>query len=638
MCGIAGFLGDFEPGLLNDMQRRLSHRGPDGYGVWQDESAGVGLAHRRLSIIDLSDGASQPMKAVGQRYTITYNGEIYNYRALAKELKAKGYSFNENSDTAVLCPLYDLYGPAMLEKLEGMYAFAIWDAKERTLFVARDHIGIKPVYYGEVEQGFVFGSELKSLLGVPGLNRNVDGRALGEYLTYLWTPSARTMLAGVKKLRPGHYAKVSVDRGTTSLEVKRWYWPPQAKIVGGVPEYDDDKTPEQLRELLDRVVEEQCVSDVPLGAFLSGGVDSSALVASMCAVGQKPAQTYCITFDDGAGMTREGFGEDIEFARMVAERYDVQLNEVRVDASAVLGRLPGLAAILDEPQADPAPLFVEDIAQAARADGIKVLMSGTGGDDVFSGYRRHVTARYRQWLGIMRRPAAGIVGLGGGVARRAGMGTVARRASRLSGLLAAGEDEFLKLAFTTNSTPDAWKLLRREWRDMLRKNWRTDLDMAIEESRGEDLVNRLLYAELFGFLPDHNLNYGDKASMVAGVEVRVPLTDRRLMQFMADVPPEVKLRGTRAKAFFKDSQRERLPAEVLDRSKTGFGAPVRGWLTGNGKALVEETLFGGGIAAQWYDMKAVGTFWQRTLNGEIDGAYTILALCMAVWWSEGLSE
>lgn len=635
MCGIAGYLGPkFGPELLESMLCRLAHRGPDGEGEWSDAEAGVGLGQRRLSIIDLSTAASQPMHAVKNRYTITFNGEIYNYKALAQELKAKKYVFNENSDTAVLCPLYDLYGPKMLDKLEGMFAFAIWDAQERELFVARDHVGIKPLYYAEVGGGICFASELKALLDVKGLKRTIDGKALAEYVTYLWTPSERTMLDGVKKLRPGHYMSCKLAGKKVMINHARWYAPPQAPMVDGKPVYDYSKTPEQLLRLLDDVVDEQCVADVKLGAFLSGGVDSSALVASMCATGNKPAQTYCITFD-GAGMASEGFGEDIDYARMVAKRYNVNLNEVRVDAVGILDRLPGLSAMLDEPQADPAPLFVQDITAQARADGIKVLMSGTGGDDVMSGYRRHLTARMRHKLGFMRGPAANLVGLAGQFVE----GSNKRRAQRLCGLLGASDDEFLHLAFSTNSQPDAWQLLNKDWRRELEQDWHNDLDLAASESAGQDPVNRLLYAELFGFLPDHNLNYGDKASMASGVEVRVPLTDRRLMDFMADVPPEKKLAGTRLKAFFKDSLSTRLSADVLDRSKSGFGAPVRGWLTGTGRGLVEDTLFGqgrNGIASEWFDEARVREFWKATQAGKVDGAYTMLALCMAVWWNDKL--
>ncbi|MBI1309555.1 MAG: asparagine synthase (glutamine-hydrolyzing) [Proteobacteria bacterium] len=626
MCGIAGFLGGFKPALLEDFCERLAHRGPDGYGVWKDAKAGVGLAHRRLSIIDLSNAASQPMQAVDGRYVVTFNGEIYNYQSLVPVLRAQGYAFNEHSDTAVLAPLYDLYGEGMMDKLEGMFAFAIWDREKGELFCARDHAGIKPFYYANSEKGLVFASELKALAGVEGLERGVDAHGLAEYLTFLWTPSERTMVRGVKKLRPGHWLRARAGKGGVKLEGGRWYAPPQAPLTSEGPAYDGSKTAEGLRDVFDAVVKEQCVSDVPVGAFLSGGVDSSAIVASMAASGVDVAGAYCISFA-GAGMASEGFGEDIDYAREVAERYDIMLSEVRVDAAGVLGRLPGLAELLDEPTADPAPLFVEDIARAARSDGLKLLMSGTGGDDVMSGYRRHVTARLRQRLGALRHPAAAMLQ---GAAKMLPQGAKQRRAGRLARLLGVSEERFLREAFMTNSQPDAWELLHPDLRAQVAAGWHTDLDLAAEESAGQDLVNRLLYAELFGFLPDHNLNYGDKASMAAGVEVRVPFTDRRLLAWMADVDPAVKMRGFDAKAMFKESQKERLPERVLTRSKSGFGAPIRSWLVGDGRALVEDTLMGG--QAEWFDAQAVQDFWRRTREGKVDGAYTVLALCMACWW------
>lgn len=630
MCGIGGFFGNFQPSLLEDIQQRMAHRGPDGFGIWKDGKAGVGLAHRRLSIIDLSTAASQPMRAVGGRYTIVFNGEIYNFKELASELKAKGYEFNENSDTAVLCPLYDAYGPEMLDRLEGMFAFAIWDGARRELFVARDHAGIKPLYYALTPKGLVFASEMKALHGIEGLDLTPDARAMGEYLTYLWTPGERTMVNGIRKLKPGHWmlAKNAGKGRGVKLEMARWYMPPLPPIVDGIPVYDASRTPQELLNLFDFVVREQCVADVPLGAFLSGGVDSSAIVASMCEQGLKPRKAYCIGFE-GVGMAGEGFSEDIDFARDFAKHHKVMLNEVRVDALGILGRLPALAALLDEPTADPAPLFVEDIARQARADGIKVLMSGTGGDDIMTGYRRHTTARMREYMGPLRVLAA----IGSGFAARFVQGSTRRRAQRLAGLFAADDERFLRLAFSTNSQPYAWTLLRPEFREEISRGWVNALDEAAEASRGHTLVNRVLFAELFGFLPDHNLNYGDKASMAAGVEVRVPFTDRRLLSFMAGVDPAMKMHGLREKAFFKESQRGRIPESILNRSKTGFGAPIRSWLVGPGKKAVEDALFAD-ISGTVLDRVAVQNFWQKTQRGEVDGAYTVLAMCMMVWWLE----
>ena len=603
-------------------------------GTWVDAHAAVGLAHRRLSIIDLSPAASQPMSSVRGRYQVILNGEIYNYKSLQR-LLGDTYEFNRNSDTAILGPLFDRSGPDMLDELEGIFALAIWDREKRELFLARDHAGIKPLYYARTPAGLVFASELKALVGLPGVDLSPDPTALADYLTLLWSPGERTPVSGIKKLLPGHWLKATLGKNErqVALRTERWYAPPQASLTKGRHGYDDHLSPADLQDLLDVVVAEQCTSDVPVGAFLSGGVDSSALVASMvqnarCGSGPAPAMTYCIGFQ-GQGMEAEGFSDDLTHARAVAKQLGVPLTPLVVRSEDVLARLPLLAALLDEPTADPAPLFVQDICARARADGIKVLLSGSGGDDVMTGYRRHLTARLRQRLGPLRRPAALALSASSHVLRGASF----RRSSRLAGLLRGGDEEFLLRAFTANSDPEAWRLLKPEWRKELADGWHNGLTQARDECRGQDLVNRLLYMELFGFLPDHNLNYCDKASMANGVEVRVPLIDRRLLSFMARVDPARKLDGLRLKAFFKDAVAGRLPDSVVRRQKTGFGAPIRGWLTSNGpgRKLVEDALFSP-EAADWFDLDAVRTLWRRTSAGEVDGAYTVLALAMCGWW------
>lgn len=639
MCGIAGYLGNWHESMLGKLAAGMAHRGPDGEGLWFDARAKIGLAHRRLSIIDLSSAASQPMESLNGRYQTVFNGEIYNYKAIAEELKAAGYKFNTRSDTAVLAPLYDHHGPAMLAKLEGIFAFAIWDAKERTLLVVRDHLGIKPLYYSHNAQGFTFASELKTLLPLLE-DAALDPIAMAEYLTFLWTPGERTMLNSVRKVRPGHYlmlkSEANASKGTVQLQDFRWYAPPQPALAGeatevGKPLYDDTKTPQQLLAALDAVVAQQCTSDVPVGAFLSGGVDSSAIVASMVATGNAPANTYCIGFEGPAGAA-EGFEDDMAFAAKVAKHLKVPFTPIVMELDPLLKRLPTLPHMLDEPTADPAPLLVEDIAARARADGITVLLSGAGGDDVLSGYRRHQAARMREFLGSTLCQVAGQ----GLVALELFLnGRHKRRIQRLQNLLASDDNSFLLHAFTTNSQPDAWKLLKPDHRHHMHDGWSNALTAAREECTGQSLLNRLLYMELFGFLPDHNLNYTDKAAMRAGVETRVPLTDRRILSFMADVPPEKKLRRSTPKWFFKQAVSPRLPPQVIARSKTGFGAPIRAWLTtGVGRSMMEEALFDSPFSEEWYHRPAVEFFWKQTINGQLDGSYTALAIAMQVWWAK----
>jgi asparagine synthase (glutamine-hydrolysing) len=635
MCGIAGFLGDYPARLLTDFATRLAHRGPDGEGVWSDPEQGAGLAHRRLSVIDLSAAASQPMTAVAGRYRIVFNGEIYNFRRLQKELGA--YDYNRDSDTAVLAPLYDRHGPAMLQRLEGMFAFALWDRARRELFIARDHAGLKPLYYATTRKGLVFASELKALIGVDGVDADPDAAALADYLTLLWSPGERTPLRGIRKLPPGHWMRARRAAGGVRLEIERWHAPPQARLENGVPKYDEALHPRQLLALLDDVVAEQCASDVPVGAFLSGGLDSSALVASMVANAERgrgppPAMTYCIGFA-GAGMRAEGFGDDLTYAKIVAKRLKAPLTPMLVDEAAILAGLPGLARMLDEPTADPAALFVRDICAQARVDGVTVLLSGAGGDDVMTGYRRHLTARLRQQLACGR----GLVSMA--VKAGSGCGLLSsaqkRRAAQLAELLRGDDEAFLLRAFRTNSDSDAWRLLRPELRARLAEDATDALTRAMRESAGQDLVDRMLHMELAGFLPDHNLNYGDKASMSVGVEVRAPFTDRRMLDFMARVSPRRKLRGWRLKAFLKEAMATRLPRAVIHRGKTGFGAPIRSFLTGSGRELVEDALLGD-RASDWFDRAAVEELWRRTSAREADGAYAVLAACMCVWWRESV--
>lgn len=628
MCGISGYFGSFSPNLLTTFTKALHHRGPDGEGQWHHH--GVGLAHNRLSIIDLSTAASQPMQACDGRYTLVFNGEIYNYQSLVPILNKAGYSFNPNSDTAVLAPLYDHYGLDSLNHVQGMFAIALYDAQADELLLMRDHAGIKPLYYAHTAKGLVFASELKALAAVAddaGIDLTPDATALQEYVSFLWTPSTRTPVQGIRKLRPGHWLKASRKAdGSVSITITRWYWPPlyQPQAAEALP------TTQQLAHMWDALVAEQCTADVPLGAFLSGGVDSSAIVASMVATGHTPQHTYCIGFS-GAGMAGEGFDDDAHFAKAMAQHAGVPLQVLQVDVDATLGQLPNLAWQLDEPTADPAPLLVTTISQQARQDGLKVLMSGTGGDDVLTGYRRHQSARLREYAGRFSAVPGGLAGALAPLVK----GALRRRLERLAELMGGTDEAFLLKAFLTNSQPDAHQLVRLP-DGAPNDAWGHDLRIAIAESAGQSLVNRLLLAEGAGFLPDHNLNYGDKAGMAAGVEIRVPFTDRRLAEFMARVAPQQKMRGLNAKSFFKQAMQGRVPAAVLNRRKTGFGAPLRSWLIGAGKPLVDDLLMN--ADAGLFQPSHVRALWQATQRGERDGAYTLLTVAMVHWWFASLKQ
>lgn len=623
MCGIAGFLGMDDERLLVEMSRRIAHRGPDGAGQWRDRDARVGLAHRRLSIIDRSSAAAQPMLSCDDRYVVVFNGEIYNFRELGAKLEAHGYRFNPNSDTAVIAPLYDLEGEAMLDCLNGMFAFALWDRHTCELFIARDAFGVKPLYFARTVGGLIFASELKALLAYEGLDRAVDAGAIGDYLTHLWSPGERTPLRSVAKLAPGHLLKAGVD----GIRVARWHCP-RPPVMDGDRIGSRREMVAGLGRLFDRVVSDQCVSDAPIGAFLSGGVDSSAIVAAMAATGNAPRQTYCIGFK-GDRLAEEGFADDLAYARDVAAKLNVPFTPLFVEQPSA-DDIEALVYTLDEPQADPAPLYVAAIAEAARADGVKVLLSGAGGDDIFTGYRRHRAAalrarggaRFGQLLDALPVAGVGIIGR-----------VWERRIDKLRYMLGDSDAEFLIRAFEFNPRERALACLSAEARHEIAAAPSIWLEEALEKTAGWPLVERMLDLELNGFLPDHNLNYTDKASMAHGVEVRVPFLDARLLSYARGVPWQCKVRGLSEKWALKQAVGSRLPPAVLTRRKTGFGGPVRLWLQGQMGGMIEDLFASQSFRERgMFDVAAIRAACRDLRSGARDNAYLILAIAMAELW------
>jgi asparagine synthase (glutamine-hydrolysing) len=609
----------------------VRHRGPDGQGVWWNEADRIGLAHRRLAIIDCTAAAAQPMESCGSRYRVVFNGEIYNFRALAAELKERGYTFNERSDTAILGPLYDLCGPEMLDRLNGIFAFAIWDGEKRRLFAARDALGVKPFYYTATGRGFAFASEIKALLPIAGIDRSIDKAAFRDYLVHLWSPGARTMFEGVKKLLPGHY--ILVEDGA---EPQFHAWRGQsldARDRGRSERPTSKDTKAELLAVFDEVVADQCLSDVPIGAFLSGGVDSSAIVASMVATGNRPAKTYCVGFE-GPGLEKEGFGDDLTFARRFAASVGVPLEAivVRPMEGADLERL---VYQLEEPQADPAPLYVEAISKAARVDGIKVMMSGAGGDDIFSGYRRHSAAALRAqagwfgpWVGKIATKTAPL-----------SKGSIQRQLTKIGYMLDGSDEEFLIRAFEFTPLADVEGCLSAEVRRSRPTAGQNELERVLARSDGGHLLDRMMLMERAGFLPDHNLNYTDKASMSAGVEIRVPFLDERLVAFAGRLSPRLKVSRGRAKWLLKEALRGRLPDAILDRKKTGFGAPVRHWVVGPMRPMIEDVFASASFRERGlFDLHGVRHLFADTLCGRRDGAYLILAIVMVELWLRRFSD
>jgi asparagine synthase (glutamine-hydrolysing) len=623
MCGIAGFSGAFAADLAERMGATIAHRGPDGAGVWSDPDAGIGLAHRRLSIIDLSPTGSQPMADPSGGVVIVFNGEIYNFRELRAGLERSGHVFSGHSDTEVLLQLYLEKGDRLFADLNGIFAFAIWDGRRNELLLARDGLGVKPLYLAQVPEGLVFASEMKALLEVPSLGRTPDPLAIRHHLTYLWCPAPRTMLASVRKLEPG--AAVWVREGRIVRTLRHYALP------GGPPdEMSEDEAIESVRTALRAAVTRQMVADVPVGAFLSGGLDSSSVVAYARDVAPgRRLQCFTIGLHDGEAR-REGMTADLPYAEAVARHLDVDLHTVHVGPE-MADSLAEMVFQLDEPQADPAPLNVLFISRLARQHGIKVLLSGAGGDDIFSGYRRHralLFERYWAWL-----PQAARAALAHGAQMLPRRPALARRFAKALQYAGSEGDERLTGYFRWLDPRSVGDLLSPELRARTQDPADPLLQSLEEAPPGTNGLNRMLYLECRHFLADHNLNYTDKMSMAAGVEVRVPMLDTDLVALAARLPIAFKQRGREGKWVLKKAMEGVLPRRVIYRPKTGFGAPLRAWLHGPLRPLIEDLLSVKTLGRRgWFDPAAVARLVSEDRSGRTDAAYSIFAVaCMELW-------
>ena len=649
MCGIVGVQGEFPSDLLKRMTDSVAHRGPDGEGALWIDTPGqrrTGLGHRRLAIIDLSAAGCQPMvlrppgAGDDEGLTLVFNGEIYNYRELRAELAAAGSRFVTQTDSEVILHLYQRDGLGMLDRLNGIFAFAIHDGRiqgrpagvERgALFLARDQAGVKPLYFCVTPQGFLFASEIKALLCHPTIARDIDPLALHQMLAYLWTPAPRTMLRAVRKLEPG--CAMLVHRGVVARHWRYYRLPydgvrdsrPRAAIAA------------ELNARLEQAVRRQLVADVPVGAFLSGGLDSSSVVAMMRRV-QPGRRIQCFSIGFGDEKEVEGQPADLPYARRVARHLDVDLEEIRIDATAI-DRLEEMVALLDEPQADPAPINALFIAERARAMGIPVLLSGAGGDDIFSGYRRHRALqleRWWSWLPQAARAALQAASLSQAMGRGTRQASVAGR--RLTKMFAhAGADAERRLIAYFWWSPEKFRrnLYTAQFAAQVGS---ADVGEPLQASLAEipaerDPLQRMLFLETRHFLADHNLNYTDRAGMSAGVEVRVPLLDLDLIEFAAKIPASMKQTGSEGKSVFKEAMRSMLPHDVVYRPKSGFGAPLRRWLRQELRSRVEDTLDSAVLRRRgFFDPRAVRALIDDDRQGRVDGAYTIFALmCFELW-------
>ena len=624
MCGIVGYFGSFVPEFLAKANELQSHRGPDADGIWFDVGAGIGLAHRRLSILDLSPAGAQPMASDDGAVVLVFNGKIYNFRELRAELEASGHQFRGHSDTVVLLHLYFAHGEAMLTRLNGIFAFALWDKRNQSLFVARDALGVKPLYYAASSAGFAFASEIKALLCLVPEARELDIPAIHRYLSFLWCPGEGTPLRGVRKLLPGEAMVVRDGK-----IVRRWTWyqlPVFRAVTGDLSEADAlTGTVDGLR----RAVQRQLVADVPVGAFLSGGLDSSAVVAF---AREQVPDIRCFTIESVGGQ-EAGATDDLPYARRVAQHLKVPLDVVRIDASRMADDLERMVTQLDEPLADPAPLNVLYISQLAREQGIKVLLSGAGGDDLFTGYRRHVAVNYeRYWDWLPQRVRSG---LEQATARLDQRKPLFRRLAKVCSGAGLAGDARLANYFVWAKESQLLSLYTSDFRARLGQESAVQpmLDFLRPLPASVQPLDKMLALEQRFFLADHNLNYTDKMSMAVGVEVRVPFLDLDLVEHAARIPLGLKQRGRVGKWVLKKAMEPYLPHDVIYRPKSGFGAPLRRWMRHELRPLLGDLLSAESLKRRGlFEPAAVQRLIAQNDSGQVDAAYTLLSLlCIEIW-------
>jgi len=577
MCGIAGYLatGD-HAGLdssLRDMAAALAHRGPDDEGFFQavmrDGSRRVGLAHRRLSIIDLSTG-HQPMANDDGSVQIVFNGEIYNFPALRDELAARGYVFHTRSDTEAILRAYEEWGPECVTRFRGMFAFAIWDANRERLLLARDRYGKKPLFLYEVDGLMLFASEIKAILAVPGVPRRVDRGALWDYFAYRYVPAPATLLAGIRKLMPGSY--LVAERG--KVTETPYFVPDDGKPATVKPAEGDPVS--AFLEQLDEAVRIRMISDVPFGAFLSGGIDSSAVVAMMSRHSQQPVKTFSVGF-------AESTYSELAYARAIATLFQTDHHELTVSQEHLMEHLPALVRYRDAPVAEPSDIPIYLLAREARRT-VKMVLTGEGADEFLGGYPKHVFERY---VGTYQRlPAPVRHGLIEPLCQSLPY-RFRRAKTAVANLGLADRRERLPHWFGALSGPERCRLTRLE-----APASNTQTSSLFDSGNGNSALRGILYFDQTSWLPDNLLERGDRMTMAASLEARMPFMDHELAAFVSGLPDEWRVRGRTTKRILREAMRRVLPPTILERPKVGFRVPVNEWFRGSMRGYLTDHLLG----------------------------------------------
>ena len=620
MCGIVGIFDlygkrEIDRTLLTSMNQSQLHRGPDEGGLHLEP--GIGLGHRRLAIIDLASG-QQPLFNEDQSVVVVYNGEIYNFQSLVVELMQCGHQFRTHCDTEVIVHAWEQWGERCVERFRGMFAFALWDRNQQTLFLARDRLGVKPLYYAQLDNGsLIFGSELKALLVHPDLKRELNPTAVEDYFAYGYVPEPKTVFKQVSKLAPGHTLFVRCGH---ALPPTRRYWDvPFAPN----PLQSEQAAADELLARLREAVKIRLVAEVPLGAFLSGGVDSSAVVALMADIMPDPVNTCSISFGDPR------FNES-RHAQAVAARYQTRHHTLQVEHDD-FDLIDQLANLYDEPFADSSALPTYRVCQLAR-EQVTVALSGDGGDENLAGYRRYRWHLHEERLRTMlplalRRPVFGLLGR---VYPKADWAPKPLRAKSTFEALARDSVAAYFHGVSLMSDPMRARLFKPSFKHSL--NQYQAVEVLRDHARqcpAQDALSRIQYLDLKTYLPGDILTKVDRASMAHGLEVRAPLLDHELIEWISGLPPGLKLRGSEGKYIFKKALEPHLPGEILYRTKMGFSVPLADWLRGPLQQRLRHALLGPTLAdCGIFNMEYVQELVDQHLSGRRDYSASLWALLM----------
>lgn len=622
MCGIAGFI-NFENNLaLADYANQIQkHRGPDNQNTWSDNH--IALAHQRLSIIDLSEKGNQPFQK--KNLVIVFNGEIYNYKELKADiLKIKNVEFHSDSDTEVILEYYLHYREKCLNFFIGMFAFTIYDTNTKELFIARDHFGIKPLFYTKIKNSFAFASELKCLVSVPGFNKSINYRSLISSLNYLWVSGNESMFNNCNKVPPGHYLKV--DAGLKISMVRYWQitderFSSRKKNISG-----------ELSDILEDSVKRHMVADVPVSSFLSGGLDSS-LISVLMSTHNKKLSTYTIgTFDKDKKV--EQMPDDQKYAKLLATLHHFDHHEIIINAD-IVKLLPKMVHALDEPIGDPAAINTFLICEEARRKGVKVLLSGMGADELFGGYRKHKAVlyalQYQKLPKLIRKIIQFVfkylpVKISGRGIR------FTRWAKRFLTFASLPHEQAYRQSYSSYSKNDLKSLLKGNYEEDINILYKEHADIFNSQYKG-DVINQMCNADIHLFLVGLNLTYTDRASMAASVETRVPFVDKEVINFAMQIPGKLKIKSGESKYILKKVAEKFLPQTIVYRAKAPFGAPIRSWISNELKSLVNELLSREAVEKRGiFNYDFIKNIIDQDRLGTEDNAYRIYQLLTVELW------